>query len=201
MWIRTKIVYFLLNKSNRLLAFSSKTDTRKSNLLSTIIRVIIPRKIGQPLTRISIASMLKATRRMFAHCVEQAQGLLLTQAQAPLEAMSVADSLRFFKEQLKARVHRQHARKRLVTRPDGALLRSRRHKAHGHDFHALGVEEVAVGHGGGRRVVNVSDFKLRADFRLGGRAHSVGRDRDDGHGCRWLNVAREKVVLNAADKD
>ena len=87
MWIRTKIVYFLLNKSNRLLAFSSKTDTRKSSLLSTIIRVIIPRKIGQPLTRISIASMFNA------HCVEQAQGLLLTQAQAPLEAMSVADSL------------------------------------------------------------------------------------------------------------
>ena len=88
----------------------------------------------------------------------------------------------------KPRVHGKHARKRVVVGPLGALLRSRGHEANGQDFHAVGVEQVAVGHGGGRGVVDVSNFELRADFRLGGRAHCVGRDRNDGHGCSWIEI-------------
>ena len=88
----------------------------------------------------------------------------------------------------KPSVHGQNASKSSVVRPLGALLCRRRDKAHGHDFHALGVEEVAVGHGGGRGVVDVADLKLSSDFWLGGRAHSVGRDWDDGHGVVGFKI-------------
>jgi len=73
-----------------------------------------------------------------------------------------------FLGKLEPSIDRQHLGKLVVVDPDGALLRRRGHESDGHDFHAVRVEEMTVGHGGGARVVDVADFKLGSDFRLGG---------------------------------
>jgi len=73
-----------------------------------------------------------------------------------------------FRWKLKPSIDRKDASKLLVVDPDGALLCRRWHKAHGHDFNAVRVEQVTVGHGGGRRVVDVSNFEQSSDFWLGG---------------------------------
>ena len=99
-----------------------------------------------------------------------------------------------FRWKLKPSVDREHARKLLVVDPDSALLCRRRHKAHGHDLHALRVEQMAVGHGGGVCVVYISNFKQSSDFWLGGRAHCVWCDRDDGHRCSELICAAKWEV-------
>jgi hypothetical protein len=82
---------------------------------------------------------------------------------------------------LKARIDGKDSRESVVVRPRRALLSRSLDETNGQNLNASGIEQMAISDGSWSRVLNVSAFKLRADFRSTGRPDGVGSDCD-GHG-------------------
>lgn len=64
-----------------------------------------------------------------------------------------------------AGVDGENSGERIIVRPRGALFCRRTDEANCQNFQALGIEEVAVCHGGRGGVVDIADLELSADFR------------------------------------